>query len=135
MPQTNGLGEFWRSILRALQNFKNRSFERSGPTSRETDASTRFCVEKLHRTNRFSASGALLVTGYVDFAQKRLRCFDAFVGEGLHLTGFVLRKQTRTGQMAGGKRFKGGQIPSKQTRKSLLPTSLYLRGSDNKVSR
>ena len=42
---TSGLGGFWRSNLRGLQKSKNRSFERSRPISKETDASTRFCVK------------------------------------------------------------------------------------------
>ena len=70
----------WRSILRGLQKSKNRSFERSTPISRENGCLREILREKLYRTYRFSASGALPVTGYVNFAKKRPRFHEIFLG-------------------------------------------------------
>ena len=57
IPQTSGLGELWRSILRGLQKSKNRSFERFGPISKETDALTRFCVKNYIENINFQPLG------------------------------------------------------------------------------
>ena len=57
IPKTSDPGEFRESILRGLRTNTNRSFERSGHISRETDASRRLCVKNHTEDTNFQFLG------------------------------------------------------------------------------